>query len=199
MAVFEKARKNTDHQVVVDLLTMLDDHPQASQRDMAAELGVSLGMVVRYLKSCAKKGWVRSKQVSPNRWAYFLTPQGLAEKSLMVAACLSRSFSFFRQAQQQFNQLFQQCHLNQYKNVVMVGPGDMADIALLVASSYDIQLRSVAIDNEHELISADAVVITDIQNPQKTYDTLKQFINTDKLLSIHLLCISRHSHTLLDG
>ena len=57
MAVFEEARQHTDHKVMVRLLTTLSENPEATQRDLATEMGISLGMMVSYMKSCVRKGF----------------------------------------------------------------------------------------------------------------------------------------------
>ena len=44
------------------------------------------------------KGLVKMSQVPLNRYAYYLTPQGFAEKSRLTAEYLSVSFNFFRRA-----------------------------------------------------------------------------------------------------
>ncbi len=96
MAVFEEARQHTEREVVVKLLTTLAEKPETTQRDLATKMGISLGMMVSYMKSCVHKGLVRSKQVAPRRWAYFVTPKGFAEKSSMVSGYLYSSMTFFR-------------------------------------------------------------------------------------------------------
>ncbi len=69
-----------------------------SQRHIAAELGIALGLVNAYLKRCIKKGWVKVNQAPARRYAYYLTPQGFTEKSRLTVDYLSSSFPFFRRA-----------------------------------------------------------------------------------------------------
>ena len=53
-----------------------------------------------YLKRCVKKGLVKVSGAPARRYAYYLTPQGFAEKSRLTVEYLSSSFSFFRQARE---------------------------------------------------------------------------------------------------
>lgn len=193
MAVFKEAKQHTDHQVMARLLTTLAENPEATQRDLAIEMGISLGMMVSYMKSCVRKGFIRSKQVAPRRWAYFVTPKGFAEKSRMVSGYLYRAMTFFRDTRVQLEELFEQCHTEGIQTIAMVGSGDVAEIALLVSQGFAVNLEPVTHDADfcEQLKNFDAVLVTDIVNPQGTFDLLKENIAEDRLLSIASLCIAR--------
>jgi len=66
------------------LLTLLSEHPQASQRDLARELDVSVGKVNYCLKALMRKGWLKAKNFTNSRkksaYLYLLTPKGIEEK-----------------------------------------------------------------------------------------------------------------------
>lgn len=193
MAVFEEARQHTDREVMVRLLTTLSEKPEATQRDLATEMGISLGMMVSYMKSCVRKGFIRSKQVAPQRWAYFVTPKGFAEKSRMVSGYLYRAMTFFRDTRVQLEELFGQCQKEGIQTIAMVGSGDVAEIAMLVSQGFPVSVELVMQSEGYieNLKGFDAVLVTDIANPQGTFDALKEFIVEDKLLSIATLCIAR--------
>src|SRR5947209_18495801 len=86
-----------DSRIVLGLLNSVEDGA-TSQRRIASELGVALGLVNAYLKRCVKKGLVKVSEAPTRRYAYYLTPRGFAEKSRLTVEYLSSSFSFFRQA-----------------------------------------------------------------------------------------------------
>ncbi len=66
------------------LLKFLAEHPQASQRDLARELDVSVGKVNYCLKALMRKGWLKAKNFTNSRkksaYLYLLTPKGIEEK-----------------------------------------------------------------------------------------------------------------------
>ena len=72
-----------DERIVLNLLNSVDDGAQ-SQRRIAEELGIALGLVNAYLKRCIKKGLVKVSQAPARRYAYYLTPEGFAEKSRLT-------------------------------------------------------------------------------------------------------------------
>ena len=63
-----------DERIVLNLLKSVDDGA-GSQRRIAEELGIALGLVNAYLKRCVKKGLVKVSQAPARRYAYYLTPQ----------------------------------------------------------------------------------------------------------------------------
>ncbi|MAQ44263.1 MAG: MarR family EPS-associated transcriptional regulator [Confluentimicrobium sp.] len=76
------------------LLRLLDDSPEMSQRDLARAVGVSLGSVNFQLKALVDKGLVKLGNFSANsdkrRYAYILTPRGLATKASLTRRFLAR-------------------------------------------------------------------------------------------------------------
>jgi EPS-associated MarR family transcriptional regulator len=67
------------------LLQLLTDNPQMSQREVARELGISLGRVNYCLKSLMQKGWIKVGNFRNSRnkaaYVYLLTPRGLEAKA----------------------------------------------------------------------------------------------------------------------
>jgi len=74
------------------ILKMLEADPQASQRRIADELGISLGRVNYCLQALIRKGLVKANNFrsSTNKRAYLylLTPRGIEEKATVTARFL---------------------------------------------------------------------------------------------------------------
>ena len=69
-----------DSEILLGLLNSVEENGARSQRHLAAELGIALGLVNAYLKRCVKKGLLKVGEAPARRYAYYLTPQGFAEK-----------------------------------------------------------------------------------------------------------------------
>jgi DNA-binding MarR family transcriptional regulator len=63
------------------LLEAIEADPGPSQRDLAQQLGVSLGLVNAFVRRLARKGYFKVRQVPKNRARYILTPRGALEKT----------------------------------------------------------------------------------------------------------------------
>ena len=76
------------------VLRALEANPEFSQRQLAAELGVSLGGVNYALKALVDRGFVKAdnfrRSGSKAAYLYVLTPQGVAEKASLATAFLGR-------------------------------------------------------------------------------------------------------------
>ena len=74
-----------DDELRYRLLKRLEANPEASQRELAGELGLSLGKTHYSLRALIERGWVKvgNFQRSTNKTAYLykLTPTGIAEKA----------------------------------------------------------------------------------------------------------------------
>jgi len=77
-----------------ELLRQIDQEPAASQRNLAARLGVSVGKVNYCLRALMDKGWVKANNFrsSQNKlaYAYLLTPHGVTAKAKLASAFLAR-------------------------------------------------------------------------------------------------------------
>ena len=79
------------------VLRALEANPELTQRQLAAELGVSLGGVNYALKALMERGFVKADNFrkSGNKVAYLyvLTPRGVAEKASLATAFLGRKLA----------------------------------------------------------------------------------------------------------
>src|ERR1700758_56124 len=114
----------TEHQnerIILGLLSSVESDGARSQRRIAAELGIALGLVNAYLKRCIKKGLVKVHDAPARRYAYYLTPLGFAEKSRLTVQYLSASFSFFRQAKADCTAVFEAARAAGFTRLLLAG------------------------------------------------------------------------------
>ena len=80
-----------DHQHL-QLLKLLQAHPHLNQRELADKMGVSLGKVNYCMRALIEKGLVKLENFrhaeSKRKYAYLLTPAGIAEKSAIMTRFL---------------------------------------------------------------------------------------------------------------
>ena len=91
------------------VLRALEGNPELSQRQLAAELGVSLGGVNYALKALVERGFVKAdnfrKSGSKVAYLYVLTPKGIAEKSALATAFLGRKLEEYEVLRQEIEAL----------------------------------------------------------------------------------------------
>ena len=86
-----------------NLLRQIAENPDSSQRELAVELGVSLGSVNYCLKALIDVGLVKmgnfARSQDKRNYAYMLTPKGVAEKTALTLRFLKRKQSEYESLQ----------------------------------------------------------------------------------------------------
>ena len=211
----EPSRETGDPEIVLGLLTSIERDSRVTQRKLAGDLGIALGLANAYLRRCVRKGLVKVSQVPLNRYAYYLTPQGFTEKSRLTAEYLAVSFNFFRRARGDCAVLLRQCAARSWRRVALYGAGDLAEIAVLSAGETAVEIVCV-IDSRQagrrcaglpvlaDLAAArlaagpdrfDGVILTDTEAPQQRFGELlasaESFgLDADRIVAPALLGIS---------
>ena len=140
------AEGSAESRIMLGLLDAVERQGAQSQRHLASELGIALGLVNAYLKRCVTKGLVKIGDAPGAAYAYYLTPKGFAEKSRLTVEYLSYSFSFFRQAKTDCSALFQAAKSRGVGKLLLVGQSDLAEIAALCALEEGVEIVGLVQD-----------------------------------------------------
>ena len=93
----------------LELLKLLQDRPQMSQRELAHVMGVSLGKANYCLNALMEKGLVKfgnfRKNPDKRLYAYLLTPAGLEEKTRITMKFLKRKVAEYETLEKEIEQL----------------------------------------------------------------------------------------------
>ena len=119
--------------VTLGLLRAIEDDPHQTQRGLAGQLGIAVGLTNAVLKRAVAKGLIKVASAPARRYAYYLTPQGFSEKSRLTLQYLEHSLTVVRDARDAFAGEFAACRHKGWTRIALLGGGEMADIALLGA------------------------------------------------------------------
>ena len=187
-------RESSDEAIMLGLLDAVERDPAVTQRSVARELGIALGLANAYLKRCVRKGLIKVGTTPARRYAYYLTPQGFAEKSQLTARYLADSFLFFRRARTQCAELFAAAAARGQKRLALIGDGDLAEIARLVAREHPVEIvGALALQAdlaEAQIDAADAVMITALSDARAVYEAAvaafgAERVHVPALLRVH--------------
>lgn len=191
-----------DTEIVLGLLSAIERDNNVTQRSLARETNIALGLTNAYVKRLIRKGFVKVQQVPLNRYSYYLTPKGFTEKARLTTEYLAVSLTFFRQARRECTELFEHCTRQGWRCVALAGTGDMAEIATLCHKD-DTEVVGI-IDRGHAgetfaglpvvesleaLRQVDAVLVTDLSHPQAIYDAMALVMPAERILAPTLLRI----------
>lgn len=199
----DKGTKEDHH--TLELLDAIGRNSDVSQRHLAKEMGIALGLANSYLKRCVRKGYVKIKQVPANRYLYYLTPKGFSEKSRLTAKYLTSSFSFYRKAGESCLKVYDHCQDNGWRKLLLCGLSDLAEIAALRALETDVEIVGLYdphTKREHLVGMAiwrrfedaaphDACMLTDVDASLSTYGYVVNLVGKERMLVPDILRLER--------
>ncbi|MEP7300816.1 MAG: MarR family EPS-associated transcriptional regulator [Caldimonas sp.] len=93
----------------LQLMRLLEEHPDRSQRELSVRMGVSLGKTHYLLRALLEKGWVKAQNFGRSdrklRYAYVLTPNGVRERFRLTRSFLDRKEREYLELQRQISLL----------------------------------------------------------------------------------------------
>jgi DNA-binding MarR family transcriptional regulator len=93
---------------ITEILNLIAIKDNPSQREIAKEAGISLGLVNTLLKKCAKKGLIKIERINSRNIKYLLTPAGVKEKTKKTIAYAKKSYQVIKKIEAEVLKLAQQ-------------------------------------------------------------------------------------------
>ena len=99
---------NKDNQDFFDVLRKVSKNPETTQREMASDLGFSLGKLNYCLKALQQKGFIKIKNFkkNPNKlnYIYILTPKGISEKTKLTINFMKRKMKEYDELKKELDE-----------------------------------------------------------------------------------------------
>ena len=96
-----------DNQDYLNLLRKIEKRPKSSQRELASELGFSLGKLNYCLLALRKKGLIKLNNFkrNPNKlnYIYVLTPKGISEKTKLTLNFMKRKMQEYEEQKKEIS------------------------------------------------------------------------------------------------
>ncbi len=96
-------------EIYLEILRKIQKKPELSQRQLAKELGFSLGKLNYCLKELKKKGHIKIKSFKKNpkkmNYLYILTPKGISEKTKLTINFMKRKMDEYDQLKKEIDEL----------------------------------------------------------------------------------------------
>ena len=131
----------------LQLLEEIEKNHMPSQRHLARQLNISLGLVNSFVKRLAQKGYFKITHIPKNRVKYILTPKGAAEKTRLTYEYIKYSYTFYRDARIKLRKLLSELEGQGVGSIAFYGISDFAEIAFLSLQETGISLAAI-FDNQ---------------------------------------------------
>ena len=84
---------NTDVATLQNIADTLKEEPMASQRVLAENAGMSIGLMNAVIKRFVERGWIMLTNVNLRKFSYAITPAGIAELTARSQTFAKRTFA----------------------------------------------------------------------------------------------------------
>ena len=196
-ALIQKKRAEREHEIVLRLLERVSQDEAVSQASFAKQIGIAKGLANAYFNRCLSKGWIKLRQVPKQRFLYYLTPTGFAEKANLTAQFLSHSYRVYRDARSCLVAAMESAATSGHRKLAILGDGELAEIAAIVSDETDVDIVGfVAAGSEREKIAgrpvvkswnetdgADAAVLATIDDTNVVY---KEFVSSHPSVTVYV-------------
>ena len=139
-ALIQRKRSEREQEIVLRLLEQVSDDGSLSQAKFANQIGIAKGLANSYFNRCLQKGWIKLRQVPKQRFLYYLTPKGFAEKASLTAQFLSYSYQFYRDVRADLTATMELAAAKDHKRLVVLGDGELAEIAAIVSEETPVEV-----------------------------------------------------------
>lgn len=125
------------------VMDAIETSSEVSQRDISKRTEISLGVVNAVLKDLIHRGWIRAHQVPRKRYAYYLTPQGIAEKAQIAIGVFENSIHAYTQARGLADTHAQNFLREGNTEVALVGNGPKLELAYLACLQVGLKVAGI--------------------------------------------------------
>jgi len=135
----------SDHNSDLVILEQIEKDPDATQANLASQMGVAVATINWHLKRLIAKGYVKARRVGRRKLRYIITPEGLALRAHLTLDYIQSSFHLFRLIRQRMQDAISQVQAAGFDRICLEGDGDIAEVCRLTALE-----NGIAIVQDHE-------------------------------------------------
>jgi len=122
----------------LQLLEAVEKNERVTQRTLANQLGIALGLTNIYIKRLVRKGCIKCVNVQSNRLAYLITPSGVAEKARLTYEFMQYSLHLYKDVRRHLHAVVRE-RAADGQRLAIYGSGEAAELAYLSVKEMGIE------------------------------------------------------------
>lgn len=122
------------------LLEHIEQNPDATQANLAAQVGVAVGTVNWHLKRLVAKGYVKVRHAERRKLRYIITPEGISLRANLTMDYIQNSFRLYRLVRERMEAALHQVRKAGFDRVILIGEGDVADVCKLTCAEQGVKV-----------------------------------------------------------
>ncbi len=135
--------RNNSDEITYHILDALHKERVPTQRALADELGIALGLVNSYIKRLYNKGFLKAKNMPRNRIKYIITPKGFAEKAKITYRYMQYSVTYYKTLRQKIENIYHSMIKSGIKNILLWGDGEIAEICYISTRGIPVKIIGI--------------------------------------------------------
>jgi hypothetical protein len=186
-ALIKKKKNESEREITLRLLEHVAANDLVSQDRFAKQVGIAKGLANAYFNRCLQKGWIKLRQAPKQRFLYYLTPKGLAEKTRLTVEFLSSSYQFYRNVRTDMGALMAEAAEQGHRRLAVLGAGELAEITAIISEESAVEIAGfIAPDSTRKRIAgrpvvaswsavdaADGAVLATFEDARAVYDVFR--------------------------
>ena len=187
-AIIRKKRLEGEREILLRLLEDVEREMISSRKNgFAKRVGIAKGLANAYFNRCLQKGWIRLQQIPKQRFLYYLTPTGFAEKASLTAEFLTSSYRFYRTARAEIGNLMVEAARGGHRRLAVLGDGELAEIIAIVSEESQVEIAGFiapkstrkqivgrpVVSRWSEISEADGAILAALDKAQTVYDDFR--------------------------
>ncbi len=117
-----------------NILKTIENDSTVSQRRLSSQMKINVASVNFALKRLIKKGFIRMVGINPRRIQYFITPEGIREKTQLAYSFFGRNFHFYKEIRNDIEFRIAKATNGKETEIAIYGVGGLAEITYSVVS-----------------------------------------------------------------
>src|SRR5690554_261599 len=133
------------------ILDLIEKNRNITQRELSENINASVSMINSYLDIYEKSGLIIRRYISDKKIEYIITKKGIERKKVLNIGFLKASHKIYSNAKENIKQFLNQLIYKGYKDILLYGAGEVAELLLLVLNddTFDIKIKGI-IDDDKE-------------------------------------------------
>jgi Mn-dependent DtxR family transcriptional regulator len=128
------------------ILDSIEKNKDITQRELSKEVGVAVSMINAYLNDYEKEGLIKKDYQSTKTVYYYLTKRGIEKKKVLNIGYLNSSLGVYNKAKKNIIDFLDQIIVKGYKNILLYGGGEVAEILLqTIALNHEFPLNVICV------------------------------------------------------
>ena len=164
-------KMNSDVKTLQSIAATLEEEPLASQRVLAENAGMSIGLMNAVLKRFAERGWIMLTNVNMRKLAYAITPAGIAELKNRSQNFAKRTFELANTYNEELCNIIRDAKNKGKTTLALYGKSYIRFLLIYACQILNVTFVDKEIDDPLE---ADALCIVGELNSEEDIERMKE-------------------------